>query len=328
MLTDRANAICILEILREYSDENHILSMREVISKLNSIYAKKPDRRTVYSSIELLQNLGYDISTYDENGIGYYLRERDFELAEIRLLMDAVYSCSYIPPKQTEYLIQKLQKQLSIYERKHYRHLTVVRQEHKTQNAQVFFNIEILDEAITQKKKVAFIYLDYDIKKQLVPRREKKYVVSPYGMVCENEQYYLVNIRDGFDEPSLYRIDLMRDIEILDDSVTILPKDANLDSVQNVTYAFVGKPEKIVLRCDRFILRHVLDHFGTDINISDNGDETFTAAFYASPNGVRYWALQYMEFAEVLEPKKLREQVIEIVRKNKYNLINEKKEEL
>lgn len=321
MLTDRANAICILDILREYSDENHILPMRELIAKMGAVYDLKPDRRTVYSAIELLQTLGYDISSYEENGVGYYLRGRDFELAEIRLLMDAVYSCGYIPPKQTEQLIQKLQKQLSIHERKHYRHLTVVRQERKTQNAQVFLNIEILDEAISRKRKVTFTYMDYDLTKHLVPRREKKYVVSPYGMVCENEQYYLINIKDGFNTPSLYRIDLMRDIEILEEPLAFSARDAHLDSVRNVTYAFVGAQEQIRLRCDKLILRHVIDRFGTDIDLSNNGDGTFTATFSASPNGVRYWALQYLEFVEVLKPEHLREDIMGIIGKNKYQKV-------
>jgi len=318
MLTGRANAICILEILREYSDEAHILTMRELIAKLKAVYDIKPDRRTVYSAIELLRTLGYDISTYEENGTGYFLREREFELAEVRLLMDAVYSCGYIPPKQTEHLIQKLQKQLSIYNRRYYRHLTVVRQERKTQNVQVFLNIEILDEAISQKRKVAFIYLDYDLRKQLIPRREEKYVVSPYGMVCENEQYYLINIKDGFETPSLYRIDLMRDIELLDAPLAFSAKEAHLDSVKNVTYAYVGQQEEIKLRCDRSILRHVLDRFGTGIRISDNGDGTFTASFFASPNGVKYWALQYLEYVEVLEPETLRAAVKESIKRSRY----------
>ena len=153
MMTDRANAICLLQILKEYSDENHILSMREIIGKLSALYDMELDRRTVYSAIDLLCNLGYDISVYDENKKGYYLRSREFEAAEVRLLMDAVYSFDYIPAKQTQYLIQKLQGFLSVHERKQYKNLTVVRQERKTQNAEVFLNIELLDEAISKKQK-------------------------------------------------------------------------------------------------------------------------------------------------------------------------------
>ena len=109
MLTDRANVICLLEILREFSDPDHILTMSDIQSKMNTIYGIRPDRRTVYSAVALLHDLGYDISVYEENGIGYFLRERDFEQAEVLLLMEAVHSFSFIPAKQSEQLVQKLQ---------------------------------------------------------------------------------------------------------------------------------------------------------------------------------------------------------------------------
>ena len=134
MLTDRANAICLLEILKEFSDEDNILQMKDIISKMDVIYDLKPDRRTIYSAVALLIDLGYDISLYEENGIGYYLRNRDFELSEILLLTDAVYSFPFISSKQSEELIKKLQKQLSAQKRKKYKHLTIVRQDKKTDN--------------------------------------------------------------------------------------------------------------------------------------------------------------------------------------------------
>ena len=127
MLTEKANAICLLEVLKEYSDAEHILPMREIIAKMQSLYGMKLDRRTVYSAVFLLIELGYDISVYEDNGIGYYLRSRDLEQSEVLLLMDAVYAFPFIPAKQTEQLVQKLQKQLSAYQRKRYRYLTIAR---------------------------------------------------------------------------------------------------------------------------------------------------------------------------------------------------------
>ena len=145
MLTEKANAICLLEVLKEYSDAEHILPMREIIAKMQSLYGIKIDRRTVYGAIALLIELGYDISLYENNGVGYYLRSRELEQSEVLLLTDAVYSFPFIPARQTEQLVQKLQKQLSIYQRKKYRHLTVARQGHKTGNRQIFWNIEQLE---------------------------------------------------------------------------------------------------------------------------------------------------------------------------------------
>ena len=190
MLTEKANAICLLEVLKEYSDAEHILPMREIIAKMQSLYGIKIDRRTVYGAVALLIELGYDISLYEDNGVGYYLRSRELEQSEVLLLTDAVYAFPFIPPRQTEQLVQKLQKQLSVHQRKKYRYLTVARQGHKTGNRQVFWNIEQLDEAITRKKKVTLDYLHYGYDKRQHPTAT--YTLSPYEMVYTNEHYYLI----------------------------------------------------------------------------------------------------------------------------------------
>lgn len=157
MLSEKAYALCLLEILQEHSDAEHILPMREIIAKMQVIYGIRPDRRTIYAAAALLIGLGYDLSVYEENGVGYYLRSRPLEQSEVLLLTDAVYAFPFISARQTEQLVQKLQKQLSCHQRKKYRHLTIARQQRKTDNRQVFWNIEQLDEAITRKKKCRWI---------------------------------------------------------------------------------------------------------------------------------------------------------------------------
>lgn len=202
-----------MEVLKEYSDAEHILPMREIIAKMQSLYGIKIDRRTVYGAVALLIELGYDISLYEDNGVGYYLRERELEPSEVLLLTDAVYSFQFIPARQTEQLVQKLQKQLSVHQRKKYCHLTVARQGHKTGNRQVFWNIEQLDEAITRKKKVTLDYLHYGYDKRQHPTAT--YTLSPYEMVYTNEHYYLICVPDHDPHTRLYRIDRMADIRIL-----------------------------------------------------------------------------------------------------------------
>ena len=142
MLTDKAITMCLLEILKEYSDEEHQLTMKEILSKMESNYGLRPDRRTIYSAVATLMDLGYDVSTYEDNGKGYCLRERDFEQSEVLLLADAVYSFPFISATQSKQLVDKLQKQVSTHQRKNHRNLSVVREEHKTLNKSVFYNIE------------------------------------------------------------------------------------------------------------------------------------------------------------------------------------------
>lgn len=314
MLTDRANAICILQILKEYSDEEHILQMKEIISKMKSIYDISLDRRTVYSAIDLLCLLGYDISRYEDNGKGYYLRQREFEISETRLLIDAIYSFPYISYDQTKKLADKVQKCQSIYQRKQYGHLGPSKCEKKTQNKEVFLNIEILEEAIAKKVKVKFDYLQYGLDKELHNRREEKYIINPYDMVCTNEHYYLVCRKDGIDKDSLYRIDLIRNIELLNDMI----EGRKELRTEKTVYAFTGEVENIKLRCKNFIIGSIIDKFGSEVSILPDGEECFIASFNAIPEGIKFWCLQYLQNIEVIEPVSLREEVIACLEDNMY----------
>ena len=319
MISDKSNIICILRILEEWSDEDHILSTKDIQEKMRAGYGAEPDRRTIYGIIEALIGLGYDISTYDENGKGYYLRVRDFDTADIRLLTDAVNAFEYISKNQTDELVEKLKNKLSAHERKRWIGSSIIRSDKKSPNSQVFLNIEMLEQAISEKKKVSFTYMDYDLDKKLVPRRAEPYVANPYCMVVESEHYYLVMILEGKDQPSFYRIDMMRDIKILDETISISKKDADLDSINKVVYAHAGKPEQIKLRCRRPALRYCLERFGLDIMIIPESDkEYFIASFSAPPEGVLYWALQQMQTVEVIEPKWLREKITDIVKNCNY----------
>lgn len=317
MITDKANMLCILQVLREYSDEAHIMTMKNLREKLESEYDIKPDRRTIYGAVETLCDLGYDISNYEENGIGYYLREREFDPGEIRLLLDAVYSCSYITPKQTEELLGKIRNFVSVHERKKYSYTNIVNPEKKSPNPEVFLNIEVIDQAINEKKQIEFTYLKYDETKTLVPRREKKYIANPYAMICENEHYYLILILEGHSELAFYRIDMMKDIEILDSKISISKKDAKLDSVKKVVYAYSGEPKQVQLMCDETGLRYCIEKFGTDIIITPK-QEKYEILLNVPTEGMLYWALQYMQHVEVISPSELRLEITKAIKESNY----------
>lgn len=256
-LREKANILCLLHILIEYTDENHILSIREIIQIFIDKYDICPDRRTIYNLIAILKEFGCDISDYEENGVGYHLKHRLFETSEIRLLMDAVYSFPFITAKQTEDLIEKLQILLSVHERKRFKHLTVSKPFTKTSNRQVFWNIEQLDAAISVKRKVRFTYLSYNLDKKLVPRRKEAYIVNPYGMVFTNENYYLICIKENKDNVSLYRIDRIRDIEITDCGLD--PRGNGFDPKEFVEQAFVVLARAIKLEPAESVIRTFSD---------------------------------------------------------------------
>jgi len=320
MITDKANTMCLLTILREYSDAEHILRMGDIIKKMELLYGTAVDRRTVYGSINLLIELGYDISTYEDNGRGYYLCSREFELSEIYLLMESVYSNAAIPRRYTEDLIRKIQQQgMSIYKRREYKHLTVVHDDVKTSNREVFLNIELLDGAITKKKKVTFVYLQYDFDKKLKPRRDRTYTVSPYAMVSANEHFYLVCKTESFNDIGQYRIDKIKDLVVTGERAEPVPKGFDVRKhVQSAVYMFSNDIERVTLRCDNKVLDDIIDKFGQGVRLSPNDDGTFTANVTASRRGIQFWALQYLEYVEVLGPKAVRNGIIKAMKTNIY----------
>lgn len=319
MLTERAITICLLEVLREYSDFNHILSMSEIIGKIKNIYGLTPDRRTVYSALDTLVELGYDISFYKENGKGYYLRDRLLEPSEAHLLSDAVCTFPFISEKQTAQLMKKIHSLVSIYERKQIKNLTVIRADQKTANKNVFYNIEMLDEAIERKRKVTFDYYDYGTDKQLHKRREKKYKVNPYGMVYANERYYLVCIMSRQQNVSMYRIDRIQNIEITD----IALDENNIDPhsiVRNVVYAYTGEAVDVEMLIEPKVLSDVIDRFGANLALSETDDGRIKVRIKATTMGMKYWALQYLASVEVVEPKELRDEITGMLKENWYCL--------
>lgn len=319
MLTEKAITICLLEVLQEYSDEKHILTMGEIISKLSAQYGLKPDRRTIYSAFETLIELGYDISLYKDNGKGYYLLDRKLEPSEAHLLSDAICTFPFISERQTAHLMNKIQSLVSVHERRQIRNLMVSRSDQKTVNKVVFYNIEMLDEAIEKKVKVKFDYCDYGIDKQLHKRREKKYTVNPYGMAYLNEHYYLVCIMAKQVNLSLYRIDRMQNIEITDYALDEREPDFDpKEAVKSAVYAYTGEIATVEMLVDSKRLSDVIDKFGTNITINENDDGRLKVTVKASLKGIQYWALQYLEFVEVVKPEGLRCEIINSLKSNGY----------
>jgi len=319
MLTEKAIAICLLEIMFEYSDENHILSMGEIISKINGRYGMKPDRRTIYSAFETLIELGYDISLYKDNGKGYYLLDRHLEPSEAHLLSDAICTFPFISERQTAHLINKIQSLVSIYDRKQIRNLTVSRSDLKTVNKAVFYNIELLDEAIEKKVKVKFDYCDYGVDKQLHKRREKKYTVNPYGMVYSNEHYYLICIMAKQTNLSMYRIDRIQNIEITDYELD--ERENGFDpqaAVKNTVYGYTGEIGQVEMLVNAKKLNDVIDQFGTNIIISENDDGRLRINLKTSLMGIKYWALQYLDYVEITAPIDLRNEIKKALVENAY----------
>ena len=131
-----------------------------------------------------------------------------------------------------------------------------------------------------------------------------------------NEHYYLVCNYCGYNDTSFYKIDRMRDIEILREDID-RPLENNKE-IENAIYAFAGEPEEVIMHCSKYVIDDVIDKFGASVSLTNKDDETFVARVKVSPKGMKYWAMQYMQYVEVIQPQWLRDEIVEIVKNNRY----------
>ena len=314
MQEKKISALALLRILEENSDEEHPLTQPQLLNLVDTIYHITLDRRTLYSNIEMLQEFGYDIATYSETGRGYYLRKRQFEPSQIYLLCNAIHASNFIPQKSSKELIDKLLSTQSRYFKEDFRSTVFVENNKKKENKEFFLNIELLAEAIREKKSVSFSYMKYDTNKQLVDRRSEPYVFSPYYLVCNLDKTYMIGKSKNHNELTHFRVDRMKRLKKVDEPyIKLNKKEDPYEYARNKIYMYKGNEERIVIKCDMNILDDVIDTFGKDIRIIANGDN-FVAHVKSAKEGMVYFALQYAKHLEVLKPTDLRAEITDVLK--------------
>ena len=318
----------ILEILRQYSDEDHKLSQNDIIELLERDYDMKADRKSVKRNITSLLEMGYPIDFKEtlrmypnKNGemeesyiLSDFWLDREFTDAELRLLIDSLLFSKHIPYSQCKELVEKLEGLSNRYFKSRVRFIRTL-PETKPKNAQLFYTIEIIDEAIAAGKQVAFTYNEYGTDKKLHPRREREYIVNPYQMAATNGRYYLIGNYDKYDNLANYRLDRITNIRLLDTPVK--PKEQVKDGKQfslpkhmaEHLYMFSGESIPVTFRMMKTILNDVIDWFGSDIAFTDETEDEVTARVTVNWSAMRYWAQQYCRFVRILTPTDLAETV-------------------
>jgi predicted DNA-binding transcriptional regulator YafY len=318
----------ILDILRRYSDGDHRLSQRQIVELLESEHQMQVDRKSVKRNLMNLIDCGYEIEYTEterhgkdgetETICGDWYIHHDFEDSELRLLIDSLLFSHQIPSSHCRQLIDKLKGLSNRYFNTRVRHVHSL-PEVKSTNRQLFFTIELLDEAISKEKQVLFRYGNYDIDGELHPRLDsegtaREYRIDPYQMVATNGRYYLICRKDPYDELVYYRVDRILDIGILDSPVKPLRKlpglADGLDLPKHMAehvYMFAGNSVGVRFRVRRTDLIHVFDWFGSDVRLENSTDTDVEVALRVNEQAMLYWALQFCERIEVLEPQSLRE---------------------
>ncbi len=326
----------ILDILKRYTDPDHTLSQKQIVDILWSDYNMAADRKSVARNLTNLMEAGYPIECTEtarpyinkegKGEISYILSdfylERDFTDAELRLLIDSLLFSKHIPYSQCKELVEKLEGLSNQYFRAHVKHIRTL-PETTPKNSQLFWTIEVLDEAIEKGRQVAFSYNAYGTDQKLHPKRAadgkvREYVVNPYQMVAANGRYYLICNYDNHDEAAHCRLDRITDIRLLDTPVKPVQKVKGLEHGLNLPkhmaehlYMFSGDSIPVTFRMKKHIMNDVMDWFGSDIALYDETEDEITARVTVNWHAMRHWALQYCRHVRILAPADLAQTVHE-----------------
>ncbi len=314
------NILYILNILKKYSDEEHMLSVAEIQRKIKEIYNVEIDPRTIRRNINLLKyKLDYDISTRDENGKGYYINrdpETDFEPGEIRAIIDNFSYANYIVPSIAKNIIKKCKNIQTIYENEKIKDYQIYANDSKTENVEVIKNIEDISESIFKHKKIKFEYWKYAITDKLEKNIVSKPIVSPYAIVYSKQEFYLIGIKEGQTVFYNYRIDRIKNIQILEENISIKKKKSEIqDFAESSIEMFGGKKEEVEAICHIWLLDAIFDIFGRNITIEkiNNDEEHFRLLVDTNPVGFKMWAMRNIDLVEVKKPLTLRNEIKEII---------------
>lgn len=340
--------INILEILCKYTDENHRLSQKDILDILWNEYSMNVDRRAVKRNLMNLIDCGYEIE-YSEairmvpnsktGGLeescilsDFYL-VREFTESELRLLIDSLLFSKHISYGQCKELIEKLEGLANQYFKSRMKHIRTM-PDNAPKNKQLFYTIEVLDEAISRSSQVSFTYNEYGLDKKLHPRLDddgnpRKYMINPYQIAAANGRYYLICNYDKYDNVANYRLDRITDIVLLPNPCKPIKQVKGLEHgfdlpkhMAEHIYMFAGESAPVTFQFNRYLISEVIDWFGQNIDFFENVDGKITARINVNLSAMRKWALQYALHAKMLSPQSLVDEVKEDIHNAMKNYIS------
>lgn len=298
----------LIDILKRESDAIQPLSTDELISKLSES-GIAVERKTLYKDVETLKQSGYDVITVRvKKSHAYYISESDFDVAELKILLDAVSASRFISAKKTEELTTKLAKQAGKYSGELIARTAVCFDTVKHSNEKVYFVVDSINNAISQGKKVEFKYFDFNINGEKVFRRNgNAYTVNPVALVFSDDNYYLVCYSDKYNDLANYRIDKMEDVIVLDEDITPSEcvKDFKFYSHPKQSFSmFRGEIEKVTLVCDISLVTVILDKFGEKTKMTKIADDKFSICVPVQVSPTFYaWCFTFGNKMKILSPE-------------------------
>lgn len=313
----KKKAAVLRSILLERTNPQHPMTMKEIISALDA-HGISAERKSIYDDIQMLRELGTDIQTVRGKTVGYYVARREFELPELKLLVDAVRASKFIPEKESAELIKKLSLLAGAHDRKALNRAVFVSNRAKTINNGIYETVDTIHEAMEADRCITFAYFSWTAKKKKELRRGgERYDVSPWAMVWDDSNYYLVGFDNRLKEIRHYRADKMAEVRAND-----LPRQGkaefekfDISSYSSAVFGmFGGKPERVTLACKNRLANVVIDQFGSDITLLNHGD-FFHVHVNVVPSDVFLgWVVSFGSDMKVIAPQHIAERLEQLKR--------------
>lgn len=310
--------IYLIKIMLEKTDDEHGITMPEILKALEA-YDVTAERKSIYNDFETIRELGIDIigEPCGKSHV-YHVASRQFEIAELKLLVDAIQSSKFITEKKSHELIKKLESFASNYEAKQLQRQVYVSGRIKTMNESIYYNVDEIHAAIASNKKLKFQYFRWNIQKEMELRKDGEfYVISPWALCWDDENYYMIGYDAQADKIKHFRVDKMIRSACVDE-----PREGKekFDESDMVAYTqrrfgmFDGEEETVKLLFDNELIGVVMDRFGKDIITARADEEHFTIRVkVAVSNQFFGWIFGLGDGVKILEPEnvvnKMQEQI-------------------
>lgn len=306
----------LLKILLEQTDEEHFLTVPQMIAELSKV-GISAERKSIYDDLEYLKLFGIDICSTKTKTTNYFVASRDFELPELKLLVDSVQSSKFITHKKSLELISKIEKLTSRHNAKQLQRQVFVTNRVKTPNERIYYNVDKIHEAIAENKQITFKYFSLDVNKKKVYGKDGGlYHESPVSLTWDDENYYLITYKEKYDSYVHYRVDKMEDIELSEDGRVLSEKPFDLSIYSKSMFQmYSGEETDVTIQFENELVGVVYDRFGVNVPIIKTDEIHFicNVKVAVSPHFLS-WIISFGNRAKIISPDYVQEQLYELIR--------------
>ena len=314
---NKGRILFLLDYLRKETDEQHTLSTQEIMDAVTAA-GYSANRRTVRDDIDVLLDMGIDvIQAKTGHSNSFFIGAREFELAEIKLLIDAVSSARFIGPGRSGELIRKLSGMTSRQQAEGLERRVYTSERIKADNPAVYYTVDQIFRAIDENRKVSFQYIEFDAdKKKILRNGGERYINSPYALEWNEDYYYLIGYSEKRGRVLTFRVDRITKLRILKAERIPEPDGFSVaDFTKKVFEMYDGEETEVTLLCENTVMKYLIDRFGEDIRTERASESRFLAKVWVSASRTFYgWVFGFVGQIRIMGPENVRAEYEEMAR--------------